>query len=180
VLAASRAHSQEGVVGKPLASACHPGQREGWIKVTNIRPAEVVVGGWKPGQVGRADTIGSLLLGVPDGGQLRYAGHTGTGFTQAMLTDLARRRRVLRRAASPFASTLPDGHARRAQWVQSRLTGEAAVTEWTAELVLRHPAGTSCAPARTPPTSARTAELSQPSSAWRRTLAGPHASPTPG
>ena len=88
--AASRAHGLEGVVGKPLASAYHPGQRRDWIKVKNTRHAEVIIGGWKPGQGRRAGTIGSLLLGVPDRGQLRYAGHVGTGFTAAMLTDLAR------------------------------------------------------------------------------------------
>jgi bifunctional non-homologous end joining protein LigD len=139
VLAASRANGLEGVVGKPLASAYHPGQRGGWIKVKNIRHAEVIIGGWKPGQGRRADTIGSLLLGVLDGGQLRYAGHVGTGFTQAMLIDLARRLRALRRATSPFASPVPAGHARGAQWAQPRLVGEVAFTEWTAGLLLRHP-----------------------------------------
>jgi bifunctional non-homologous end joining protein LigD len=139
VRAASVANGLEGVVGKPLASAYHPGQRRDWIKVKNIRHAEVIIGGWKPGQGRRADTIGSLLLGVPDGGQLRYAGHVGTGFTQAMLADLARRLRTLRRATSPFATQVPAEHARGAQWVQPRLVGEVAFTEWTADLVLRHP-----------------------------------------
>ena len=37
--------------------------------------------------------IGSLLLGVYDDGRLRYAGHVGTGFTQAMLADLMRQLR---------------------------------------------------------------------------------------
>jgi bifunctional non-homologous end joining protein LigD len=139
VLAASLANGLEGVVGKPLASGYHPGQRGEWTKVKNIRHAEVVIVGWKPGQGRRAGTIGSLLLGVPDGGQLRYAGHVGTGFTQAMLADLARRLRPLRRATNPFTTPVPAEHARGAQWVQPRLVGEVAFTEWTADLVLRHP-----------------------------------------
>ena len=65
VQAVSLANGLEGVVGKPLASAYHPGQRRDWIKVKNIRHAEVIIGGWKPGQGRRAGTIGSLLLGVP-------------------------------------------------------------------------------------------------------------------
>jgi bifunctional non-homologous end joining protein LigD len=105
VLAVSVAHGLEGVVGKPLSSACHPGQRRDWVKVKNLRHSEVIIGGWTPGRGRRAGVIGSLLLGVPGhGGQLRYAGQVGTGFTQAMLTDLARRLAPLRRATSPFAT----------------------------------------------------------------------------
>ena len=63
VLAASLANALEGVVGKPLASGYHPGQRRDWIKIKNIRYAEVIICGWKPGQGRRADTIGSLLVG---------------------------------------------------------------------------------------------------------------------
>ena len=140
VLAASLAHSMEGIVGKPLASAYHPGQRRDWIKIKNIRHVEVIIGGWTPGQGRRTATIGSLLLGVPDqSDQLRYAGHVGTGFTQAMLTDLAQRLHPLHRATSPFATPVPAQHARGAQWVHPRLAGEVAFTEWTGAMLLRHP-----------------------------------------
>jgi bifunctional non-homologous end joining protein LigD len=139
VLAASLAHALEGVVGKPLASAYHPGQRRDWIKVKNVRHAEVIICGWKPGQGHRADTIGSLLVGVRDGPRLRYAGHVGTGFTQAALTDLMHRLRPLHRADSPFGAAVPAPHARGAQWVHPQLVGEVAFTEWTSDRVLRHP-----------------------------------------
>jgi bifunctional non-homologous end joining protein LigD len=139
VVAASRAHGLEGVVGKPLASAYHPGQRRDWIKVKNLQRAVVIIGGWTPGQGGRAGSIGSLLLGVPDRGQLRYAGNVGTGFTQVMLADLARRLAPLRRATSPFTTSVPAPHARDAQWVEPLLAGEVAFTEWTGDQVLRHP-----------------------------------------
>src|SRR5207248_2766141 len=89
VLAESIAKGLEGVVGKPLDSAYQPGQRRDWIKVKNVKEQEVIVGGWRPGEGRRADMIGSLLVGINDGGQLRYAGHVGTGFTQDMLTYLA-------------------------------------------------------------------------------------------
>ncbi len=64
MLAASLAHGLEGVVGKPLASAYHPGQRRDWIKVKNVRHAEVVICGWKPGEGPPRGHHGSLLLGV--------------------------------------------------------------------------------------------------------------------
>jgi hypothetical protein len=66
---------------RPLVSAYHPGQRRDWIKVKNIRHAEVIIGGWRPGQGRRTGTIGLLPLGVPDADRLRYAGHVGTGFS---------------------------------------------------------------------------------------------------
>jgi bifunctional non-homologous end joining protein LigD len=139
VLAVSVANGLEGVVGKPLASAYQPGQRRDWIKVKNIRHQEVIICGWKPGQGRRAETIGSLLVGVRDGHQLRYAGHVGTGFTQAALADLMHRLRPLRRGDSPFGAAVPAPYARGAQWVQPRLVGEVAFTEWTTDQVLRHP-----------------------------------------
>ena len=67
MLAASLANGLEGVVGKPLASRYHPGRRPDWIKVKNIWHQEVTIGGWQPGQGGRA-TFGSLLLGLYDDG----------------------------------------------------------------------------------------------------------------
>jgi bifunctional non-homologous end joining protein LigD len=126
------------VAGKPLASAYHPGHRREWIKIKHVRDADVIICGWKPGQNRRADTIGSLLFGVRDGHQLRYAGHVGTGFTQAMLTDLARQLAPVRRASSPFDTTVPAQHARDAHWVEPRLAREVAFTEWTTEIILRH------------------------------------------
>jgi bifunctional non-homologous end joining protein LigD len=139
VLAASLANALEGVVGKPLDSAYYPGQRRDWIKVKNIRHQEVIIGGWQPGQGRRADTIGSVLVGVRDGSRLRYAGHVGTGFTQAALSDLIGRLRPLLRGDTPFSTAVPAQQARGAHWVYPRLVGEVAFTEWTTGRMLRHP-----------------------------------------
>jgi bifunctional non-homologous end joining protein LigD len=139
VLAESIARGLEGVVGKPLGSAYHPGQRRDWIKVKNIKEQEVIVGGWKPGAGRRADMIGSLLVGINDGGQLRYAGHVGTGFTQDMLTDLMGQLAALGRETSPFGTKVPAQAARDARWVEPSLVGEVAFAEWTADGILRQP-----------------------------------------
>ena len=138
-LAESLAKGREGIVGKPLASAYHPGQRRDWIKVKNVRQQEVIIGGWKPGEGRRADTIGSLLVGVYDGDRLRYAGHVGTGFTEDMLTDLMEQLRPLARDTSPFDTEVPAQHARDAHWVEPRLVGEVSFAEWTADQILRQP-----------------------------------------
>ena len=124
---------------RPLDSAYHPGQRRDWIKIKNVKQQEVIICGWKPGEGRRADTIGSLLVGIYDGDQLRYAGHVGTGFTQDMLTDLMGQLGSLGREESPFGTKIPDLQARGARWVEPRLVGEVAFAEWTTDGILRQP-----------------------------------------
>ncbi len=140
VLAASRERDMEGVVAKRLDSTYLPGRRSpAWVKVKNLRTQEVVIGGWKPGEGRRTDTVGSLLLGVNAGPGLVYAGHVGTGFTEATLRDLRDRLTRLGRPSSPFADVVPREFARDARWVEPVLVAEVAFTEWTRDGRLRHP-----------------------------------------
>jgi bifunctional non-homologous end joining protein LigD len=139
VLAESVAKGLEGVVGKPLSSVYHPGQRRDWIKIKNVKQQEVIICGWAPGEGRRADLIGSLLLGVYDADRLRYVGHVGTGFTDAMLADLAEQLRPLGRETSPFGTKIPSQAARGAHWTEPSLVGEVAFAEWTADGILRQP-----------------------------------------
>ncbi len=140
MLGDSIAKGLEGVVGKPLASAYHPGQRRDWIKVKNVKQQEVIICGWKAGAGRRADMIGSLLVGVYDNdGTLHYAGHVGTGFTQDMLAELMRELTPLERDTSPFDTPVPAQHARDAHWVEPQLVGEVAFAEWTTDEILRQP-----------------------------------------
>ena len=65
------------------------GQRSrSWLKLKIERTQEVVVGGWRPGKGGRRDSVGSLLLGIPDGSKLRYVGRVGSGFSTRELKEL--------------------------------------------------------------------------------------------
>ncbi|RJL33192.1 non-homologous end-joining DNA ligase [Bailinhaonella thermotolerans] len=140
VLGQSRRLALEGIVAKRLASPYRPGKRTAeWVKVKNYRAQEVVIGGWQPGEGRRAGSIGSLLLGVYDGSGLRYAGHVGTGFSEAALRELAERLAPLERETSPFADEVPREHARAARWVEPELVGEVQYAEWTADGRLRHP-----------------------------------------
>ncbi|MFC7241079.1 non-homologous end-joining DNA ligase [Catellatospora aurea] len=141
LLETSREQGLEGVVAKLLDSAYEPGRRSrAWIKVKNLRTQEVVVAGWRPGQGNRADTIGALLLGIPEPAGLRYVGSVGTGFTRQMLDDLRVRLSKLERKTSPFAAGPPIREARDAHWATPKLVGEVRFTEWTRDGRLRHPA----------------------------------------
>ncbi|RZS43810.1 bifunctional non-homologous end joining protein LigD [Herbihabitans rhizosphaerae] len=139
VLAASRAQGLEGAVAKRLESRYLAGRRStDWIKITDVRPQEVVIGGWRPGEGRREGVMGSLLLGVPDGKKLRYVGAVGTGFTDAMLERLTDQLKPLARKTSPFHEVPPD-RARHANWVRPALVGEVVFREWTPDDRMRAP-----------------------------------------
>ncbi len=152
VLTAADRQGLEGIVAKRLDSRYVAGKRSDcWLKVKLVRTQEVVVGGWKPGEGRRTGTIGSLLLGVPDGqGRLEYVGHVGTGFSEAVLRELADRLAASERPDSPFATPVPREHARGAHWVQPTLVGEVAFGEWTKDGRLRHPRWRGERPDKTP------------------------------
>lgn len=141
VLDASKEQRLEGILMKRLDSPYTPGTRsKNWLKLKNLRMQEVVIVGWKPGEGGRKGAIGSLLLGVPDNsGELVYAGHVGTGFTEAMLRSLQSALTPLATAASPFTTATPKAHSRDAHWVMPTLVGEVTFSEWTRDGRLRHP-----------------------------------------
>jgi bifunctional non-homologous end joining protein LigD len=132
----------EGIMAKRLSSKYEPGRRTtSWRKIKNVRRQEVVIGGWKPGEGGRAGWIGSLLVGVHDEqGALVYSGHVGTGFTQQTLRMLGDMMAALRRDTSPFAGTVPPEDARFARWVEPELVAEVAFADWTKSGRLRAPA----------------------------------------
>jgi bifunctional non-homologous end joining protein LigD len=147
----SRSQGLEGIVAKRLDSPYLPGRRSDcWIKVKNFYTQEVVIGGWKPGTGRRAGGIGSLLIGVPTPNGLEYVGHVGTGFTQAMLDDLARLLRPLARRTSPFATEVPRQWAKDARWVTPKLVGEVAYTERTKDGRLRIPSWRGLRPDKRP------------------------------
>lgn len=151
MLAAAREQRLEGVVAKQLESTYQPGARSrSWLKIKNLRTQEVVVVGWRPGEGRRADTIGSLLLAIPDADGLRYAGKVGTGFTAAMLQDLHRRLEPLATDSSPLGGDVPRADARGARWVRPELVGEVRFTEWTRDGRLRHPAWRGLRPDKAP------------------------------
>jgi bifunctional non-homologous end joining protein LigD len=152
VLEASKEQRLEGVLIKRLSSPYCPGTRsKDWLKLKNMRMQEVVIAGWKPGEGHRQGAIGSLLLGVPDDdGQLVYAGHVGTGFTDAMLRSLASDLDPLATDGPPFATPVPRADAKDAHWVAPSLVGEVTFTEWTREGRLRHPSWRGLRPDKSP------------------------------
>jgi ATP-dependent DNA ligase len=63
----------EGAMAKERSAPYLPGQRRGMVKVKRVRTIDAVVVGWRPGK--EPDTVGALILGLYDGGDLRVVGH---------------------------------------------------------------------------------------------------------
>ncbi len=139
LLAATGAQGLEGIVAKRLDSRYEPGRRTpAWVKIKHTLRQELVIGGWLPGEGRRADRIGALLMGYYiDQNQLRYAGRVGTGFTEAVLDDLAKRLALLRRDTTPF--TAGQKLPREALFAEPCLVAEVEFREWTADGVMRAP-----------------------------------------
>jgi bifunctional non-homologous end joining protein LigD len=139
-LAYSRKRTWEGVVAKKWDSTYQPGRRSAaWIKDKNWNTQEVVIGGWRRGEGGRASGIGALLIGVPAAGALRFAGRVGTGFTDSDLAHLKTVLAPLHTDVSPFEGPLPRAELTGVTFVRPELVGEVRYGERTADGRLRHP-----------------------------------------
>ncbi|NDZ95339.1 ATP-dependent DNA ligase [Streptomyces sp. SID6673] len=136
----SREQGYEGVVAKRRTSTYQQGRRTTqWRKHKNWSDIEVVIGGYRPGRGNRADTIGSLLLGLPEETGLRYVGRVGTGFSDAQLRSLAEELEPLQIKTCPFVDKLDRPVASSAVWVLPKIVGEVRFMDWTTTGHLRHP-----------------------------------------
>jgi ATP-dependent DNA ligase len=99
----------EGVIAKRLDAAYRPGERKGMVKVKRLRTADCVIVGWRPGK--EEGTVGSLILGLYDDGELRVVGHT-SGLS-------AKRKRELVDELAPYA-TGERGSADPSRWAADR------------------------------------------------------------
>jgi ATP-dependent DNA ligase len=112
----------EGTIAKQLDAPYEQGKRRGMAKVKREREIDCVVLGWRPGK--EEGTVGSLILGLYDGDDLRPVGHI-SGFSAAA-----------KRAMPAMLAPLETGEAGTAE--PSRWTGGRDL-EWVAlraELVI--------------------------------------------
>lgn len=121
-----------------LGGRYRPGARSRfWLRVPVQRSGLVVVGGWTPTDPHRPDTVGALLLGVPDAGGLRYVGRVGVSVEQRRQLDAELRGRT--RAASPFAGDVPADAVAHAVWVERGPVGRVEFVGWVSGQRLRLP-----------------------------------------
>ena len=110
--------SAEGAIAKERSAPYLPGERKGMVKIKRVRTIDAVVVGWRPGK--EEGTVGALILGLYDGGELRVVGHC-SGLSrdrEAAAGGLPRRLRV--RRARLGRSRAAGARARTCEWVGLR------------------------------------------------------------
>ncbi len=129
----------EGVIAKRAGSRYAEGRTKEWLKFKCVNQQEFVIVGYTDPQGARIG-FGSLALGYYSGGKLVYAGKVGTGYDDYMLRTITARMQKIKRSTSPIYDyrtnkCIPKG----IHWVEPRLVGEIAFSEWTRDGILRHP-----------------------------------------
>jgi ATP-dependent DNA ligase len=99
----------EGTMAKQLDAPYIPGKRKGMAKIKREREIDCVVLGWRPGKEG--GTVGSLILGLYEGEELRPVGHI-SGFS-------AEAKRAMPKMLAPL-ETGEQGTAEPSRWTGGR------------------------------------------------------------
>jgi bifunctional non-homologous end joining protein LigD len=137
---AARSQGLEGVVGKRLGSPYVPGRRSpDWRKVAVKRRLRAVVGGYLPGEGGRASTFGSILVGLNDEHGLRWIAAVGSGFDEPALQAFSAALRQMERPMKPFYNDVITPKPIRPVWVEPEIVVEVEYKEWTHDFHLRAP-----------------------------------------
>src|SRR6185436_15431186 len=102
---------------------------------------EFVVAGYTRGEGRRAESFGSLVLAVNEGGELRYVGNVGTGFDTKEIERLLKLLRPLERKQPPFSVVPKMPRVRKGDvvWVEPKLVAEVEFSEWTHDGRVRQP-----------------------------------------
>jgi bifunctional non-homologous end joining protein LigD len=138
----------EGIMAKQSKSTYIPDSRsKNWLKIKVNQRQEVVIGGFTK-NAGSAKQFSALLLGVNQGGKLRYVGKVGTGFTGKMQLEMMEKFKPLITTKNPFdlepdinkpSRFRPNPPRATATWLKPSLVCEVSFTEVTSDGVFRHP-----------------------------------------
>ena len=136
--AIATARGWEGIMAKRRDCPYEPGRRvRHWQKIKLENQQELVVGGWTEPRNSRQH-FGALLLGYyNDAGDLVYAGHTGTGFSNRLLGEIHAKLAKIERKTSPFKVAPKTNQS--AHWAEPRFVAEVRFNEWTQGGHLRQP-----------------------------------------
>jgi bifunctional non-homologous end joining protein LigD len=127
----------EGMVAKHAQSAYQIGKRSRqWLKVKTHLTQEAVIAGFTE-PTGRRKYFGALVLGVFDGHDLIFIGHTGGGFSTKTLREMSERLNPLIRKKCPFK--VEPGTNTPVTWVEPKLVCEVIFHGWTDEGLMRQP-----------------------------------------
>jgi bifunctional non-homologous end joining protein LigD len=142
LLLAANKQGLEGIMSKRLGSRYLPGKRSrDWLKIKGHGRQEFVIAGYTRGKGRRQGTLGSLVLGTYEGGDLVYVGNVGTGFNDEEIDRLLGKLKPLERDTPPFNDVPKMPRVRKGDviWVEPKLVAEVEFVEWTHDGHLRAP-----------------------------------------
>ena len=132
--AAIKEQGLEGLMAKRRDSRYEPGRRSReWLKLKARKEQELVIGGWEPGLGSHAE-LGAVLVGVYQGGELRYAGEVGSGMDTRTRAGLLKRMRAAELPDPPFAN---PPRLRNVHWTEPSIVIRAEFTDWTSDDLVR-------------------------------------------
>ena len=121
----------EGVIAKEASAPYRPGERTGMLKIKRLRTADAVVAAFRFGK--EPNTVGSLILGMYDDGELHIVGHT-SGFS-------AKQKRELLELLEPYR-TGERGSGEPSRWKsEEELVWEGLRPELVCEVAFDHITG---------------------------------------
>jgi bifunctional non-homologous end joining protein LigD len=127
----------EGIIAKKASSEYLKGVRTSdWLKVKYHKSEEVIVVGFTA-PTGSRKYFGALVLAVKANDGLKYAGHTGSGFTERSLAEMYKKLKPIITDQSPFKEKVKTNMP--VTWVKPKYIAEIKFTEWTNDGKMRHP-----------------------------------------
>ncbi len=135
LLEAAKQQGVEGIVGKK-ASSFYESRRSGdWVKYKVHSSDSFLLCGFTEGE---RDHFGALVLGIHDGGKLKWAGNVGTGFDRKTMKAIYEKLAPLAIAKCPLE---PDKNLPKKDvtWVRPELVCEVKFANWTEDGRLRAP-----------------------------------------
>jgi bifunctional non-homologous end joining protein LigD len=127
----------EGIIAKHSQSAYLIGKRSRqWLKVKTKHTQEAVIAGFTEPRGGRK-YLGALVLGVFEGEELTYIGHSGGGFGAKGLKEIRDKLEPLIQKECPF-KVEPETNTP-VTWLKPALVCEVALSGWTEDGIMRQP-----------------------------------------
>jgi len=128
----------EGIVAKYKYSKYLQGVRSSaWLKIKGVVTQDCAVIGYTRGEGNREGYFGSLILAAYDGAEMRFVGHTGSGFGFDQLEETLEMMKKL------AVDECPIDHVpyvnREPVWIRPELVVEIKFHEWTREGAMRAP-----------------------------------------
>jgi bifunctional non-homologous end joining protein LigD len=130
----------EGIIAKNKYSKYIQGARStNWLKIKNIKSQDCVVIGYTRGEGNRQRYFGSLLLAIYDiqEKELRFAGHTGSGFDLGQLNEIYSKFQQMKIERCPAKYISYTN--REPVWIRPELVAEIKFSGWTKEKIMRSP-----------------------------------------